>query len=65
MKNSYNIETEPFSPELVLEVIKDSYFQQCQYDPEAEPDIDLTFESTVDDWRNACDLVKNKPCLSG
>lgn len=47
----------PVTPEYVLDVIKVSHRQQCKYDPEADPDIELTFDSTIEDWRWACDLV--------
>lgn len=41
----------------VLDILRDEHRHQCQYDPEADPDIDLTFDSTITDWRHACDLV--------
>lgn len=45
------------SPDDILAIIKDGHRQQCQYDPEANPDIVLSRESTVQAWREACDLV--------
>jgi hypothetical protein len=45
------------TPEYVLDVIRDSHRQQCQYDPVADPDIELTFDTTVAAWREACDLL--------
>lgn len=57
MKNSVTARDEPLTPEVVLGILRDSYLQQCQYDPEAEPGISLTFESSIGDWRCACDLV--------
>ncbi len=47
----------PATPEYVLAVIRDSHRQQCQYDPEAEPDVELTLETTIAEWRYACDLL--------
>lgn len=47
----------PASPEYVLDVLRENHRQQCQYDPEAEPEIVLSFDSTIADWRRACDLV--------
>lgn len=41
----------------VLAVICDAHRQQCQFDSEAEPDARLGPETTVDEWRIACDLV--------
>jgi hypothetical protein len=51
----------PATPEYILDVIRDSHRQQCQFDPEAEPDAELTFETTVADWRSACDLLDWRP----
>jgi hypothetical protein len=48
----------PATPDYVLAVIRDSHRQQCQFDPEAEPDVELTFQSTVAEWRSACDLLE-------
>jgi hypothetical protein len=31
--------------------------QQCQFDPEAEPSAVLSFDTTVAEWRDACDLL--------
>ncbi len=45
------------TPEFVLDVIRDDYRQQLNYDCEAEPDVELVLESTVAEWRLACDLV--------
>jgi hypothetical protein len=61
MKNTCASTNEKIDPDSVLEIIKDSYFQQCQYDPEAEPDIELTVDSTIEDWRFACDLISWRP----
>jgi len=47
----------PATPDYVLAVIRDSHRQQCQFDPEAEPDAELTFETTIAEWRSACDLL--------
>ena len=43
--------------EYVLGVIVDEHRQQCQFDPEADPTAKLNFETTVIEWRVACDLV--------
>jgi hypothetical protein len=47
-------------PEFVLEVLRDSHRQQCAYDPEADPSAQLSFDTTVAHWRDACDLVGTK-----
>jgi len=49
------------SPEFVLEVIRDEHRQACEFDPEAEPDSVLGFETTIAEWQYACDLVDWKP----
>jgi hypothetical protein len=53
-------ETVPASPDYVLEVLRDSHRHQCSYDPEADPSVELAFETSVAEWRNACDLVGTK-----
>ena len=60
MNVSYPTIDEPASPEYVLSVMQDDYRQQCQYDPEAQPDVELTFKTTVAEWRNTCDLVATR-----
>jgi hypothetical protein len=45
----------PATPGYILDVIRDWHRQQCQFDEEAEPDAELTFETTVAEWRSACD----------
>lgn len=51
------LEQTTLTPEFILEYERDLYIYSCQYDPEAEWDMDLTLESTVDDWRLSRDLV--------
>jgi hypothetical protein len=57
MDGQFAVARAPVTLEYVLEVLRDSYRQQCQYDPEAEPDVELSFETTVAEWRSACDLL--------
>jgi len=45
----------------ILSILRDQHRHQCECDPEADPDIELSFDSSVQDWRHACDLVKWKP----
>lgn len=47
----------PASAEYVLEVLRDGHRQQCSYDPEADPSVELTFGTRVSEWRTACDLL--------
>jgi hypothetical protein len=48
MKNSVTARNESLTPEIILGILRDSHLQQCQYDPEAEPGISLTFESSIE-----------------
>jgi hypothetical protein len=57
MNIDYPVQEVPATSEYVLAVIKDNHRQQCQVDPEAGKDILLTFDSTIDEWRQACDLL--------
>ncbi len=54
------IEAVPALPDYVLEVLRDSHRHQCSFDPEADPTVELSFGSSVADWRDACDLVGAK-----
>jgi hypothetical protein len=57
MFTHYPPRLQPATTEYVLEVIRDEHRQQCEWDPEADPGVTLSFSSTVADWRRACDLV--------
>jgi hypothetical protein len=57
MDTHYPTIDEPATPEYVLAVIRNMHRQQCRYDPEADPGASLTFDSTVEEWRDACDLL--------
>ncbi len=48
---------EPATPEYVLTVLRDMHRQQCQHDPEADPGAVPSFDTTVAEWRDACDLL--------
>jgi hypothetical protein len=45
------------TPDEVLAILVDQHRLQSQVDPEAEQDAVLTFDSSIADWRFACDLV--------
>ena len=47
----------PATPEYILAVLRDLHRQQCKYDSEADSNITLSFDSTVAEWREACDLL--------
>jgi hypothetical protein len=48
---------EPANPEYVLAVLRDMHRQQCQHDSAADRDVTLSFDTTIADWRRACDLL--------
>ena len=45
------------TPDDVLAVVRDMHRQQCAYDPEANPCVSLSHDSTIAEWRDACDLL--------
>ena len=57
MPQVFNLASAPATSEYVLRVLTDAHRQQCEFDPETDPDIKLTFETTVADWRLACGLA--------
>jgi hypothetical protein len=57
MNADYPVQETPATPEYILAVLKDRYRQQCQFDPEVERDVLLSFDSTIQEWREACDLI--------
>jgi hypothetical protein len=57
MDAHYPTVSEPATPEYVLAVVRDMHRQQARFDPEADADAVLTFDTTVAEWRQACDLL--------
>jgi hypothetical protein len=47
----------PATPEYVLAVLRDQHRQDCSIEYDAEPQLELTFETTIAEWRFWCDLV--------
>jgi len=45
------------TPEYVLAVLQDMHRQECQFDPNVNPNATLSSETTVAQWREACDLL--------
>jgi hypothetical protein len=58
MNAHYDTLNEPATPDYVLAVIRDLHRQQCQYHPCTDPDVSLSFDTTILDWRDACDLLE-------
>jgi hypothetical protein len=44
----------PATPEYVLAVFRDQYRQDCSIEYDAEPQLELTFETTIAEWRFWC-----------
>lgn len=59
MRNSCSIEI-PATPEYVLEVLRDEHRQAVEFDDVCDRDIDLTFNSTIAQWRAANDLLPTR-----
>jgi hypothetical protein len=57
MDDHYPTIDEPATADYVLAVLRDEHRQQCRYDNMADPDITLSFETTITEWGEACDLV--------
>jgi hypothetical protein len=47
-----------YQPEEILQIIQANYKQQQQFDPIALKNGNLTFSTTIFDWRDTCDLVE-------
>jgi hypothetical protein len=43
--------------QLVLRVVAEIHRQRTHFDPEVDPSAELSFRSTVAEWRSACDLL--------
>jgi hypothetical protein len=48
------------TPDDILAILQDEHRHQSSYDPGADPDRILTLDSSIVDWRIACDLVEWK-----
>lgn len=57
MDDRYPTIDEPATVVYVLAVLRDDHRQQCEYDAMADPDASLSLETTVAEWREACDLI--------
>ncbi len=47
----------PATPEYVLAVFRDQHRQDCSIEYDAEPQLELMFETTIEEWRFWCDLL--------
>lgn len=58
MNPNYAPIDDPATPDYVLAVLRDEHRQRCQFDPDADPRVVLSLDTTVREWRKACDLLK-------
>jgi hypothetical protein len=61
MDSHYETIKTPATPEYILEIFKDRHRLTCDFGESFEPDMTLTMDSTINDWRNAEDLLEWKP----
>jgi hypothetical protein len=61
MSEAAYIVSVPVTPEHVLAVFRDQHRQVCRFDICCDSRIELSFDSTIEDWRSAMDLVETKP----
>src|SRR5918999_618718 len=61
MRHTECLPKEPATPDYVLAVLRDAYRHAEHLDPESESGVDLTFTSTIGEWRRACDLLSWRP----
>jgi hypothetical protein len=52
--------TREVDAEFVLRVIVEIHRQRTHFDPEVDPSAELSYRSTVADWRSACDLLHRR-----
>jgi hypothetical protein len=57
MNNRYPPILVDATPDDMLAVLRDMHRQQCTHDPEANPDVSLSRDSTIAEWRDACNLL--------
>lgn len=59
MDPEFEIATQPATPEFVLKVFQD-WHRQASAMFEADPEFELSFDSTIDEWREGYDLAEWK-----
>src|SRR6266536_336306 len=57
MRNTRFLPIRAMTKDDVLNTIRDSYRFAQKLDPESEPGYDLTFDTTIEAWRTACNLL--------
>ncbi len=51
---------ERYTPQDILQILIDFYNCQAAFDPEVEPGHHLSFQTTIFEWRDICDLIEPK-----
>ncbi|GAB3936996.1 hypothetical protein [Mucilaginibacter myungsuensis] len=54
------MEVTRYTPEEILQILNDQYHCQAVFDPEVDEGDDLTFATTIQEWRDTCDLIDPK-----
>ncbi|MBD1394609.1 hypothetical protein [Mucilaginibacter glaciei] len=54
------MEHSKYNPDEILQILNDFYHCQAVFDPEVYPGEDLTFQTTIKEWKETCDLVNYK-----
>jgi hypothetical protein len=49
-----------YSSEEILQILTDFYNYQSQFDPVVYRDLEISYETIIDNWREACDLLEPK-----
>ncbi|MFD0751772.1 hypothetical protein ACFQZS_16590 [Mucilaginibacter calamicampi] len=49
-----------YSPEEILQILRDFYNFQSVFDPEVDAGAQLTFATSIADWISICDLISHK-----
>lgn len=61
MQIDYPPLTESATPEYILSVLQDEHRQASRYDSAVDKAAVLTMETTIAEWREACDLIPPRP----
>lgn len=57
MKTAYPVASVAATAEDILAELRDAHRQRSEWDPEVDPTAEICFDMTVEQWREACDLM--------
>lgn len=57
MNDLYPVKKVAATSEYVLSVFCDMHRQVGEYDPDIDTSVELSFDTTIEEWRDACDLL--------